>query len=167
MRIAGITSLSAKLEVDANVFAQAREVRLHNLRALGAELGGVEGLLVGGLLGSIRVEVESVPAGCEGVVGVGGAVLGDCALEAVFADVAPRADGVGDDGDGVLGHCAGCCVESHGGYLCWSVGRFGMVICLVREWGLWYGVLCSFGVGTVGTKVNIGGREASWKSRYT
>jgi hypothetical protein len=38
-------------------------------------------------------------------------------LEAVLADVAPGADGVGDDGDVVLRHGAGCCAESHGGWL--------------------------------------------------
>ena len=115
MRIARIANPAAELEVDPDVFAQAREVRLHDLGALGAELLGIEGLLVAGLLGGVGVEVEGLPAGCEGVVGVGGAVLGDCALEAVLADVAPGADGVGDDGDVVLGHGAGCCAESHGG----------------------------------------------------
>ena len=119
MRIARVARATTILEIDPDVFAQAREVRLHDLGALGAELGGVEGLLVGGLLGGVGVEVEGVPAGGEGVVGVGGAVLGDCALEAVFADVAPGADGVGDDGDVVLGHCAGCCAESHGGWFGW------------------------------------------------
>lgn len=149
MRIARVARPPAKLEVDADVFAQACEVRLHDLGALGAELGGVEGLLVGGLLWGVWVEVEGVPACCEGIVGVGGAVLSDCALEAVFADVAPGADGVGDDGDVVLGHCAGCCAESHGGW-------FGCS-CLFGWWesgGLWYGVCCVggvFGVGRVGS----------------
>jgi len=136
VRIARVADPAAELEVNPDVFAQAREVRLHDLGALGAELLGVEGLLVAGLLGGVRVEVEGLPAGCEGVGGVCGAVLGDCALEAVFADVAPGADGVGDDGDVVLGHCAGCCAESHGGWFVWWVG--GRV--RVPWWGLWFGV---------------------------
>lgn len=112
-------------------------MRLHDLCTLGAELLRIEGLLVAGLLRRIRVEVEGVPTGGKSVVREGGAVLLDCAFEAVFADVAPGADGVGDDGDVVLGHCAGGCAESHGGWLlgwvvvgcCWWWESGGGVAC--------------------------------------
>jgi hypothetical protein len=79
-----------------------------------------------------------VPGGGEGVCGVGGEVLFDGELEAVLADVAPGADGVGDDGDVVFGHGAGCCAERHGGWfgglLC---GLLGLVLCvgMVCRWG--------------------------------
>lgn len=39
-------------------------------------------------------------------------------LEPVAPDVAPGADGVGDDGDGVVGHFAGGGVEGQGGWWC-------------------------------------------------
>jgi len=47
-----------------------------------------------------------VPGCGEGVwgVGVGGAVEGDAFVEFLLADVAPWADGVGDDGDLEVGH---------------------------------------------------------------
>jgi hypothetical protein len=53
----------------------------------------------------------------ESVGRVGFEVLRDGELEAVFADVAPGADGVGDDGDVVGGHCAGGGAEGQGGWL--------------------------------------------------
>ena len=72
--------------------------------------------LVHSRFGSIGVEVEGQPGYGEGivilVVGMGGFVGGDGAVEFIFADVAPGADGVGDDGDGEVGHFAEDWMES-------------------------------------------------------
>lgn len=50
-----------------------------------------------------------MPGRGEGVGRVAGFVRCDGAVELVFADVAPWADGVGDDGDVEVGHLAGGC----------------------------------------------------------
>jgi hypothetical protein len=95
--------------------------------ALGAELGFVEGLFVRRHFRRVRVEVERFPGCCEGIGRVSAEVLFHGELEAVLADVAPGADGVGDDGDVVLRHGAGCCAERHGRWLRLA----GLVVCCV------------------------------------
>jgi hypothetical protein len=62
-------------------------------------------------------------------------VLSDGEGEAVFANVAPGADSVGDDGDGVFGHGKRCWAEGHQGS--WLV----VCLCLVVEGGVWWAVL--------------------------
>lgn len=108
---------------------------MHDLGALSAEFRSVEGAFVGGLRGRVRVEVEGVPGCGEGVGGVAGEVGFYGELKAVFAYVAPWADGVGDDADGVFCHGAEGGVEGHGGRL--GGGELVVVVLLVGRVGEW------------------------------
>jgi hypothetical protein len=64
-----------------------------------------------------------------------------------------------------LGHCAGGCAESHGGWFVWWVGVWWEssggcgLVCLL----LYSDVV----VDRVEVDVIIGGREARWNSKYT
>lgn len=78
------------------------------MRALGAEFARVDLLLVDAGRGRVWVQVERVPGRGEFVGWVGGLVCADGGLQAAQADVAPWADCVAGDGDGVVGHsCEG------------------------------------------------------------
>lgn len=100
-----------------------RETILHHFDSFFAELFNVDGLLVPALFGGIGVQVEGIPFCGEGVVGIGllVGVYGD--LEAVFAYVAPGADGIADDGDVVVCHVAEGGAESQDGRLKSSGGK--------------------------------------------
>lgn len=55
---------------------------------------------------------------------MGGAVGGNSTFEFVFADIAPGADGVADDGDGEVGHFVDGGVEGHVGWVTGLVWGF-------------------------------------------
>lgn len=90
VRVARVSGAAAKGEADAFGLAGGGEAGEDCVEAGGAELGGVGGAFVDGGDGGVRVEVEGVPVGCEGVGGgrVAGAVEGYAGFEALFAYVA-------------------------------------------------------------------------------
>lgn len=90
VRVARVAGAAAKGEADALGFAGGGEAGEDCVEAGGAEFCGVGGAFVDGGGWGVRVEVEGVPVGCEGVGcgGVAGAVEGYAGFEALFAYVA-------------------------------------------------------------------------------
>lgn len=116
VRVPRIARLAAVGKVDADLLSDLGEADLHHARALGAELLLVEGLLVDGDFGGVRVQVEGRPGCGEGVGRVRLLVLGYGQVEAVLAHVAPGAHGIADDLNVVVGHFAEGGAESQGGW---------------------------------------------------
>lgn len=90
VRVARVARAAAESEGDADGFAGGGEALEDGGGALRAEFLGVVGLFVDAGGWRVRVQVEGVPGGGEGVGGVGVEALvgGDAGFEFVFADVA-------------------------------------------------------------------------------
>lgn len=90
VRVARAARAPAEAERNALGLADGAEPREDGGRALAAEFGCVEGVLIDAWVGGrLRVQVEGVPGQGEGVRGVGGFVGGYGAGEPAEADVAP------------------------------------------------------------------------------
>lgn len=105
MAVPRIPRPAAKLESNAVVFANGRETRLHHFRSLGAESPLVVLLFVDAGFGSIGIEIEGHPCRAEGVGRVVLLPHADGFVEALLADIAPRADCVRNDGYVKVRHC--------------------------------------------------------------
>ena len=91
MRVSGVSSLSSKLEVDADVPADQVEALLDHLRAFGPEFLIEHLLLVDAFLRCVWVQVEREPFYRKAVVGRGmiRSVCSDTLFQLLLANIAP------------------------------------------------------------------------------
>lgn len=108
VRVPRIPRFTAVLELDAQTLPNPRHTSIHHGCSIGTEPLVEELAFVDATFGEGGVEVERVPRYGEGVGGswVGGSVESDGTVELSFTNIAPGADGVGDDGDGEVRHVA-------------------------------------------------------------